>query len=147
MTTDLQKLGTQEQILTLLGVIAHGEERQGRCANADMLAHDIRILFKNNAALITQLEQAKGDAERDSFGSIMANFVTEKNIADLKRFDEVTQDGEGYDVSNDGMDALADIGLVRRTHARHFQFTDLGLFALAHFAVAARASQGEGKNV
>jgi len=70
----------------------------------------------------------------DSFGAILAQFMTPKRIKDLKRFDEFTQDGEGYDIDAEDMDSLADIGLIRRTSGRHFQFTDLGLIALSHYA-------------
>ncbi|MDR6394663.1 hypothetical protein [Herbaspirillum seropedicae] len=70
----------------------------------------------------------------DSFGAILAQFMTAPRIEDLKRFDEFTQDGESYDIDLEDMDALADIGLIRRTSGRHFQFTDLGLIALSHYA-------------
>lgn len=51
--------------------------------------------------------------------------------AAFERFVECADDGEGYDVPKPMMQRLAQIGVVRRTHANYYETTEIGLSILA----------------
>lgn len=57
--------------------------------------------------------------------------LTHDEMADLRRFDATTQDGEGYDVAAPRMRRLAEIGAVRRVGGGRYTVTDFGRAALA----------------
>lgn len=51
-------------------------------------------------------------------------------MAALERFHECAMDGEGYDVSKEMMQRLAEIGLVRRRSGNYYEHTTFGLAVL-----------------
>jgi len=53
--------------------------------------------------------------------------LTDEQVKDLLRFHETTEDGQDYDVSKDGMKALARIGAVRWCGGSRYDFTDVGI--------------------
>lgn len=71
----------------------------------------------------TQLVSAQGVSEPVK--------ITPEEMGALKRFEETTLDGEGYDVPKPMMARLAEIGLIRRTKANYYMFTEFGNALLA----------------
>jgi hypothetical protein len=65
-------------------------------------------------------------------GSAAKLLLTSDEIAALCRFDECTSDGEGYDVSPEAMQRLAEIGVVQRRPGPYYQMTEIGIAAVGH---------------
>ncbi|WP_143751242.1 hypothetical protein [Collimonas sp. PA-H2] len=50
----------------------------------------------------------------------------------LRRMKDCFEDGEGYDVADSMVERLACIGLIRKTHAQHYEFTEFGRAVVQH---------------
>lgn len=59
---------------------------------------------------------------------IEENFgITQEDCAAFARFYATCEDGEGYDVSKEKMERLAEIGLIRKVRGTTYEFTKFGL--------------------
>lgn len=70
-------------------------------------------------------ETSSAAAGRDMSGLLSAMTDAEKKAA--ARFNETTEDGEGYDVSKPMMRRLRELGLVRHCGGGYYEQTDLML--------------------
>jgi hypothetical protein len=52
--------------------------------------------------------------------------LTERQVEDLQRFHETSEDGQGYDVPAERMTSLARAGMIRSTGFSRYEFTDVG---------------------
>ncbi|HWW99641.1 hypothetical protein [Collimonas sp.] len=50
----------------------------------------------------------------------------------LRRLKDCFEDGEGYDIATSMVQRLACIGLIRRTHAQHYELTEFGQAVVQH---------------
>lgn len=53
--------------------------------------------------------------------------ISSEELKAFERFNETTDDGEGYDVPKEMMKRLADIGLLNNLSAGYYRATNLGL--------------------
>ena len=56
--------------------------------------------------------------------------ILDDELADLRRFTDCADDGEGYDVPKNRMKRLAEIGLLRHVSAGYYEHTVFGLSVL-----------------
>lgn len=80
----------------------------------------------NDALLGKTTSVAQTNGQQDS----AAGLLNKDEMACFKRFYECALDGDGYDVSNEMMQRLAEIGVVRRTSNAHYETTKFGLFII-----------------
>jgi hypothetical protein len=57
-------------------------------------------------------------------------FLNDQDMADLTRFIDVLEDGEGYDIPSERMKRLAELGVVRRRYGDCYSITSFGRYVL-----------------
>lgn len=60
----------------------------------------------------------------------IGSILSEYDFKNLKRFEETTSDGEGYDVMKSDMERLAEIGVVRHHSRGIYSLTSFGQFVI-----------------
>lgn len=96
--------------------------------DSSLRTYDDAIKAGLEAALSAQPEQ-----QQDGKPEVVANLpfaILPDELKALQRFHECAMDGEGYDVQEEMMQLLAEIGLLRRKSGNYYEHTTFGLAVL-----------------